>query len=165
MADVRIINVTNLKGIWADWLLKPDGTLDETEELVNIVKVALLTFALADVNDILPDLDSTDRCGWWGDVDAETIWDGWPIGAKIWLLSRAKITQAEASEGSTLTRAEMYCRVALQPMIDKRLCTAIDVEATKGSIERINVLIRLYRGPQQQIELRFQDLWDEIRII
>jgi hypothetical protein len=50
-------------------------------------------------------------------------------------------------------------------MIDKRLCTAIDVEATKGSIERINVLIRLYRGPQQQIELRFQDLWDEIRII
>jgi phage gp46-like protein len=163
MADIRVINVTNLKGIWADWLLKPDGSLDETEELVNIVKVALLTYALADPDDILPDPDSTDRCGWWGDLDAETIWDGWTIGAKIWLLKRAKITPAGAREGSTLARAEQYCRVALQPMIDKRLCTHIDVEATRGSIERINVLVRLYRGPQAQIELRFQNLWAEIR--
>ena len=156
MSDVRIINVTNLKGIWADWLLKPDGSLDETEELVNIVKLALLTFALADP-------DSTDRCGWWGDIDAETIWDGWPIGAKIWLLSRAKITPAEAREGSTLVRAEHYCRTALQPMIDRRICSNIEVEATRGSIERINVLVRVFRGPQSQIELRFQNLWDGIR--
>jgi len=83
MSDVRIINVTNLEGIWADWLLKPDATLDETEELVNIVKMALLTYALADVDDILPNPDSTDRCGWWGDFEAETIWDGWPIGAAL----------------------------------------------------------------------------------
>jgi len=163
MTDVRVINVTNLKGVWADWLLKPTGMLDETEELVNIVKIALLTFALADVDDILPDPDSTDRCGWWGDLDAETIWDGWPIGAKIWLLSRAKITPAEAREGSTLVRAEQYCRVALQPLIDRRICSHFDVEATRGSIERINVLIRVYRGPQAQVELRFQNLWDEIR--
>ena len=163
MADVRVVNVTNLAGIWADWLLKPDGTLDETEELVNIVKVALLTFALADRDDILPDPDSTDRCGWWGDLDAETIWDGWPIGAKIWLLSRSKITPAGAREGSTLVRAEQYCRIALQPLIDQRICSNIEVEATRGSIERINVLVRLFRGPREQIELRFQNLWDEIR--
>lgn len=165
MADVRIINVTNLAGIWADWLLKPDGSLDETEELVNIVKVALLTWGLAAADDILPDLDSTDRCGWWGDVDAETIWDGWPIGAKIWLLKRSKITPAEAREGSTLVRAEQYCRAALQPMIERRICTAIDVEATRASIERINVLVTVYRGRQEKIELRFQNLWDEIRNI
>jgi phage gp46-like protein len=165
MADVRIINVTNLAGIWADWLLKPDGSLDETEELVNIVKVALLTWGLAATDDILPDLDSTDRCGWWGDVDAETIWDGWPIGAKIWLLKRSKITPAEAREGSTLVRAEQYCRAALQPMIERRICTAIDVEATRASIERINVLVTVYRGRQEKIELRFQNLWDEIRNI
>jgi phage gp46-like protein len=163
MTDIRVINVTNLAGIWADWLLLPNNTLDETQELVNIVKVALLSFALADVDDILPDPDSTDRCGWWGDLDAETIWDGWPIGAKIWLLSRAKITPAEAKEGSTLARAEQYCRVALQPLIDKRICSQIDVEATRGSIERINVMVRVYRGPQLMVELRFQNLWDTIR--
>ena len=165
MADVRIINVTNLEGIWADWLLKPDATLDETEELVNVVKVALLTWALADPDDILPDPDSTDRCGWWGDVDAETIWDGWPIGAKIWLLSRVPITPAEAREGSTLARAEQYCRTALQPLIERRICTRIEVEATRGSIERINVLVKVYRGAERKIELRFQNLWDGITVI
>lgn len=165
MTDIRIINVTNLKGIWADWLLKPNNTLDESEELVNIVKVALLTFALAAPDDILPDPDSTDRCGWWGDMDAEDIWDGWPIGAKIWLLSRAKITPAEAKEGSTLIRAEQYCRVALQPMIDKQMCSAIDVQAMRAGIERIDVHIQVYRGPLLQIELRFQDLWYGIRTI
>jgi phage gp46-like protein len=163
MSDVRIINVTNLRGIWADWLLKPDNTLDESEELANIVKVALLTFGWADADDILPDPDSTDRCGWWGDLDAETIWDGWPIGAKIWLLSRAKITPAEAKEGATLTRAEQYCRIALQPMIDKQLCSHIDVVATRVSVERIDVAIQVYRGPTLQIDLRFQNLWTAIR--
>jgi phage gp46-like protein len=177
MADIRVVNKrfidgtgldlagnqVSLHALSTDWLLTPLNTLDETEELVNIVKVALLTFGLANTDDVLPDPDSEDRCGWWGDVDAETIWDGWPIGAKIWLLSRAKITPGEASEGSTLSRAEHYCRTALQPLIDRRICTRIDVEATKGSIEQINVLVRVYRGPLPQIELRFQNLWDEIR--
>jgi phage gp46-like protein len=163
MADVRIINVTNLKGIWADWLLKPDNSLDETEEIVNLVKVALLTWALADADDTLPDPDSTDRAGWWGDHEAETIWDGWPIGAKIWLLSRSKITPAEARDGSTLARVEQYCMIALAPLIEKRICSHIEVEATRASIERINVLVKVFRGPQRQIELRFQNLWDEIR--
>jgi len=178
MADIRVINIRDTDGtgpdlegnimslhaIWMDWLLKPDNTLDETEELVNVVKVALLTHALVEPDDILPDPDSTDRRGWWGDMDAETIWDGWPIGAKIWLLSRAKITPAEAREGSTLVRAEEYCRIALQPMIDRRMCRSIEVEATRGTIERINVSVRIYRGPLPQIELRFHDLWEEIRI-
>lgn len=163
MTDIRVVNVTDLGGIWADWLLKPDGTLDESEELANQVKVALLTFALADINDTLPDPDSTDRCGWWGDFDAETVWDGWPIGAKIWLLSRAKITPAEARDGSTLTRAEQYCRSALQPLIDKKICTAIDVEAVRNGVEQIDVTVVVYRGAQLQIELRFQNLWDEVR--
>ena len=47
MSDIRVINVTNLEGIWADWLLKSNNTLDESEQLANVVKVALLTFALA----------------------------------------------------------------------------------------------------------------------
>jgi phage gp46-like protein len=178
MTDIRVVNIrasdgtgrdlegntVSLHAIWMDWLLKPDNTLDETEELVNIVKVALLTHGLVDSDDVLPDPDSTDRRGWWGDMDAESIWDGWPIGAKIWLLSRAKITPAEAREGPTLVRAEEYCRIALQPMIDRRICSRVDVEATKGSDERINVMVRVYRGPLPQIELRFNYLWDEIGV-
>jgi phage gp46-like protein len=163
MSDIRVINVTNLEGIWADWLLKPDNTLDESEELANLVKVALLTWGLADINDTLPDPDSTDRCGWWGDFDAETIWDGWPIGAKIWLLSRAKIAPAEAQEGSTLVRAAHYCRIALQPLIDRRICSRIDVTAMRNDVEQIDIWIKVYRGPILQIELQFQNLWTGIR--
>jgi phage gp46-like protein len=162
MSEIRVINVTNLKGIWADWLLLPTDMLDEKEELVNIAKVALLTDALADTDDILPDPDATDRRGWWGDMDAESIWAGWPIGCKCWLLSRAKITPAEAREGSTLARAATYCMVALQPMIDQRICSHIDVVATRASIERINVSVKIYRGPLQLIELQFQNLWFNI---
>jgi phage gp46-like protein len=62
-----------------------------------------------------------------------------------------------------LSLAEQYCRVALQPLIDRRICSHIDVEATRASIERINVMIKVYRGPQLLIELRFQNLWDGIR--
>src|SRR4029077_13585412 len=116
MADIRIVSITDLEGIWADWLLKPDNMLDETEELVNIVKVALMTWGLAASDDIRPDPDSEDRCGWWGGFEAETIWDGWPIGAKLWLLSRSKIAPAESGDGSTLAMAEEYCRIALQPI-------------------------------------------------
>lgn len=163
MADIRIVSVTDLDGIWADWLLKPDNMLDETEELVNIAKVALMTWALAAPDDIRPDPDNEDRYGWWGDFDAETIWDGWPIGAKLWLLSRSKISPAESKDGSTLALAEQYCRVALQPLIDKKICSRFDVEATRSDISRIDVSVKIYRGPQLSIELRFQNLWDDIK--
>ena len=70
MSDIRIINVTNLEGVWADWLLLPNGSLDESEELANQVKVALLTHALASEDDVLPDLDDDDRRGWIGRAGA-----------------------------------------------------------------------------------------------
>ena len=163
MTDIRIINHTNLAGVWTDWLLLKNGILDTTEELVNVVKVALLTDSLSDIEEILPDPDSTDRRGWWGDLDAETIWTGWPIGCKCWLLKRAKINPAEASEGSTLVRAETYVRQALQPMIDQMICTAIDVSVTRIGKERIDVLVTVYRGPQADIQLQFQNLWTDMR--
>jgi phage gp46-like protein len=130
---------------------------------VNIVKVALMTWGLAASDDIRPDPDSEDRCGWWGDFEAETIWDGWPIGAKLWLLSRSKIAPAESGDGSTLAMAEEYCRIALQPIIDKRICSHIEVEASRVGVQQINVSVKVYRGPTLQIELRFQNLWDGIR--
>jgi phage gp46-like protein len=159
MTDIRIVNHTSVAGIWADLFLKPDGSLDQTQELVNTVKIALLTDALVDTTDILPDPDSSDRKGWWGDFEAETVWSGWPIGCKCWLLARAKITPAEAREGSTLSRAEAYVRMALQPMITNRICSAFTVEATRIGLSRINVLVTVYRGPETEIQLQFQSLW------
>jgi phage gp46-like protein len=165
MADPRIVQSTDLRMITeADWRLMPSGNLDEREELCNYVKVALMSDRVSTPGEILPDPDSTDRRGWWGDLDAQAIWNGWPIGSKCWLLMRAKIADSNSFEGDTVVRAESYCRDALQPLIDMRLCTAIDVEAARTGIDRIDVAITVFRGPEPEIQLIFQDMWRQLSV-
>jgi len=145
-----------------DWWLLGAGTLDETQALATAVIVALGTDRLATVTDILPDPDSSDRRGWWGDLDADVIWNGWPIGCRLWLLHREKITSAQAQQGSTLAKIKFMIQEALQPFIDIRLATAMLVDVERVDTQRINTLVRLYRGPKTAIELQFQILWQDI---
>lgn len=160
--DIKVVNVASLAGLWDDWLFT-SGRLDETEALANLVKVAFLTDRRSGDGEILPDPDSDDRRGWWGNYQAEEIWDGWPIGCKNWLLLRSKIVGSAAEEGSTLARVEQYCREALAPLVEKRICTHFDIEVERTERQRIDATIVIYRGPKKEIVLRFQDLWSEIR--
>jgi phage gp46-like protein len=162
MADVRIVSRADLKQTVSDWLLLKSGTLDESQELANYVKVALMTDRLSDLDEVRPDPDSDDRRGWWGDMDAQEIWSGWPIGTKNWLLTRAKIVDSAAWEGATVARAENYTREALQPLIDLNMCSSIDVVATQTDTSEIVVQVVIYRGNLPEIELTFQNLWQEI---
>lgn len=143
-----------------DWSLLDDGTLDDTQALATAVIVALGTDRLAEESDILPDPDSSDRRGWWGDLDADLIWDGWPIGSRLWLLQRDKIDGPGSQRGATTVRVEHYIREAIQPFLDRRIGSAMYVEATRIGRERIDALIRIYRGPTLEIELRYQVLWE-----
>ena len=63
--DIRLIqnNLFPKYSVTLDWSLLPDGTLDDTRALATSVCVALGTNGLADVNEALPDPDSTNRCG------------------------------------------------------------------------------------------------------
>ena len=99
-------------------MLLGDGTLDDTQALATAVIVALGTDRLAAPDDILPDPDCTDRAGWWGDMDAEELFNGWPIGTRLWLLKRAKIVGPEDPEGATVARVEQYISEAIQPFVD-----------------------------------------------
>jgi|SRR5262245_14577190 len=165
MPDVRLVQLSEFPyqtEVSVDWLLLNDGTLDDTQALATAVIVALGTDRLADINDILPDPDSTDRRGWWGDLDAETIWQGWPIGCRLWLLKRDKIVGAEAYQGATVTRVRHYIYEALQPFLDLRIASRMEVEVARIDTQRIDALIRLFRGPELAIELRYQVLWDDI---
>lgn len=153
---------TTYGGPTMDFLMKDYGALDESEQLATAIRVALGTDRLADMQEVLPDPDSSDRKGWWGDLDAEAIWGGWPIGTRAWLLSRAKILDIPSAEGSTLLRAEQYTREALQPFIDRRIATYVTVQARRTDLERIEVEVVMYRGPEDEINLRYQYLWDEI---
>jgi phage gp46-like protein len=150
-----------LPGTLTDWLQSPQG-LSEEEELATAVRVALLTDALASETDTLPDPDSTDRRGWWGDLDAEEIWNGWPIGCKNWLLMRVGITDANSIEGSTVMRCEQYTREALRPFIIRGIATAVDVKAARVGRQEIDVFVTMYRGPKQAIQMQFAYLWDQV---
>jgi phage gp46-like protein len=161
MTDIRVIQIKSFLEITLDWLMTPLDMLDETQELATAVIVALGTDRLALVDDLLPDPDSDDRRGWWGDIDAEVIWAGWTIGTRCWLLRRSKITGPEAAQGSTVALADLYVWEALQPFVDKRIASAIDVQAARVERERIDVHAIIYRGPLPAIELRYQGLWTD----
>jgi phage gp46-like protein len=165
MPDIRLVQrgeFPQQTEVSVDWLLLDDGTLDETQALATAVIVALGTDRLAATTDILPDPDSTDRRGWWGDLDSDIIWNGWPIGCRLWLLSREKITGSDAFQGSTLVRIKFYIQEALQPFIDRRIASSMFIDVERADRQRINALVRLYRGPKTAIELQFQILWQGI---
>jgi phage gp46-like protein len=163
--DIRLVqnNQFPAYSVTLDWQLLGDGTLDDSESLQTAVAVALGTNALADVDDILPDPDSTDRQGWWGDMDADVIWSAWPIGTKLWLLSRSAILGPESKFGSTQGWANDYICAALQPFVDRKICSSFEVVSLRVDRQRIDVLIRLYRGPKSAIQLMYQILWQGIR--
>ena len=164
MPDIRLVqNLAFPKySVTIDWNLLDDGTLDTDQQLATAVIVALGTDALASREDLLPDPDSTDRAGWWGDLEAEQIWNGWPIGCKLWLLRRSKIEGAESERGPTVVRVEQYIRTAIQPFIDRRIASRMHVDVERIGVETIGALVRLYRGPRLAVDLRYEILWEDI---
>ena len=164
MPDIRLVQDPRWPrySVSVDWSLLDDGTLDDTQALASAVIVALGTDRLALPGDILPDPDSTDRAGWWGDLDAAELFNGWPIGSRLWLLRRTKIVGPEDLEGATIARVEDYISEAIQPFVDMKIATSFDVQAQRVGVERIDALVILYRGPTTPVELRFAVLWDEI---
>lgn len=167
MPDIRLIQDTSWPrySVSVDWSLLGDGTLDDDQALATAVVLALGTDALAAPDDILPDPDSTDRAGWWGDLDAQEIWDGWPIGSRLWLLRRSKISGPMDVHGASTTLVEQYISEAIQPFVDQRIASRFYVAAERVGRERIDAVVRIYRGPGAPIDLRFQVLWDDIERI
>jgi phage gp46-like protein len=162
MPDIRLYQHGSPYQYRIDWVLLSDGTLDTTDALATAVTMALGTDRLALPSDLLPDPDSNDRMGWWGDLDADQIWGGWPVGSRLWLLARSKIVGTEARGGATVTLVEQYIREALHPFLDLKIASQLEVRAVRVGMERIDALIRLYRGPSLEVELRYQVLWNEM---
>jgi phage gp46-like protein len=148
--------------ITIDWVLRDDGTLDDTQALATAIVVALGTNSLASIDDQLPDPDSTDRCGWWGDLDADIIWNAWPIGSKLWLMRRAAIESMQSRRGATVARIKGYIQEAIQPFVDNKIISTFDAYVERVDKQRIDSLIRLFKGPVPVIDLRYTIAWDEL---
>jgi phage gp46-like protein len=145
-----------------DWLMTDRNLIADGYDLQSAMIVALGTDMLAPIDDELPDPDATDRRGWWGDLDADELWNGWPVGCLLWLLVRQKITGVGAKQGSTMAKADGYTRDAMRPFTEHRIASRIDVEADQMAIDRIDVSVVIYRGPEPEIELRYSELWDDL---
>lgn len=139
--------------ITGDWILK-GATLDDTNEIVTAVAVALFTHRTARIDDALPDPRDTDRRGVWSDHEAQEIHGGWPVGSRLWLLSREKQTER------TRQRAETYIEEAMQPFVDIELIDGFDLTVEWFEPEKLGAEIVLHRGPKGSIAVRFERLWD-----
>ena len=164
-ADIRFLQQLDFPAyaVTLDWLMNDMNLIADGLDLQSAVIVALGTDALAPVDEPLPDPDATDRRGWWGDLDADVIWGGWPIGCLLWLLSRAKVTDALAKGGSTLARADGWTRDAMKPFVDNLIASQIDTLPEQIGRDRIDIGVVIYRGPDAAINLRYSELWDELR--
>ena len=162
--DIRYLQQLDFPGyaVELDWLTNDLNLLVDGYDLQSAVIVALGTDALAPPDEELPDFDSTDRRGWWGDMDADEIWQGWPVGCLLWLLHRAKITGPGARAGSTLAKAEGWTRQAMDPFVERLIASSVDVVAEPVGIDRIDVAVTLFRGPERAISLRYAEMWDEL---
>ena len=164
MASLRLIAKTGLKtDVTIDLLFAPKPGPDSDIALARAVLVALNTDRLALQDDSLPNPRDDNRRGWWGDLNAKTIWGGWPIGTRLWLLTRAKITDANAAQGSTLARAQTYIAEALQPFVDAGICssfsTSLSVLTGPSGDYGITGTITMVRGPKSAISLQYESLW------
>jgi phage gp46-like protein len=164
--DVRFLQQLDFPAyaVELDWLLSDQNLVADGYDLQSAVIIALGTDALAPIDEPLPGLPGPiveDRRGWWGDMDAEEIWGGWPVGCLLWLLKRSKIVGVEAFGGATLAKADGWTRDALRPFKQRRIASDIAVDAEQIDRQRIDVAVAVYRGPDV-IELRYSELWDDL---
>lgn len=150
------------EAITADWLLG-ENSFEGSDELIAQAIIAIGADSRADESDRLPDPDSIDRRGWWADTDAELLHDGWPVGCRLWILDRAKITSIGAAEGALAGRIHEYLRQAFEPFRQKRIITRYTIEVERTGLNSMAADVNLYRGDRAEIALRFQDLWSGIK--
>jgi len=160
--DIKLIPVNTVDVMTFDWLQTSTGLLEEDAELVTAFLVAIFTDAAANASDAPPDPRSNDLRGWWGDLDSDVIWNGWPIGSKLWLLTRAKIVDQMAREGATIARVQQYLYACLTPFVTAGICSKVVVTAQQDTEARIVAQATMYRGPKSAIQLQFLPLWSEL---
>ncbi len=151
MADIRVVWSPELMA--GDWLLQGRG-LDTAREIPTALACAYFSDRLAMPDDPLPYLESSRR-GWWGDTDAGELHGGWPIGSRVWTLSREKQLP------ETRNRMMEYLREATDPFVEIGLFTHYTLEVDWFGPGRLGAEVTCF-GAFGSISVRFEDLWAEL---
>lgn len=128
--------------------------LAQDEGLKNAILISLFTDARANSDDKLP-TQTNDLRGWWGDAFASEI-NGVarPIGSKLWLLKRSKITS------ETILKVQDYGNEALKWLVSDGIAKAVNCQAIRQGQSQINIEIQITR-PDGKI-IKFERLWDSV---
>lgn len=142
------------RGFGGDWLLQPPA-LAEDSGLYTAIVLSLFTDRLAGEGDVLPDGAARSRRGWWADAYAETPGD--LIGSHLWLLSREKL------QPQALRRAEEYCQVALQWLVEDGIARSVAVQAEVVAGRElqgvVGLTVTVTRSAQPVASYRFEAFW------
>src|SRR5260363_407074 len=115
----------------------------EVSDLQLAVMISLFTGRQARPDDVIPD-GSTDARGWWGKPN---------IGSRLWLLARAKATEA------TRQQARDYMTEALQWLIDDGAVALFEIDTGYSRSGRLDAQIIAYRQDGTTHAMRFEWAW------
>lgn len=116
-------------------------------DLDTALLLSLFSDRTAAADDKLPDA-TNDRRGWWGDI-GETV----PIGSRLWLLDRAKLSKA------TPLAAADYIKEALQWMLDDGVAAQIDVLTEVQLPSMLAAQITIHRQNGVKVATSFAWVW------
>lgn len=127
---------------------------DSLGELESAVIISLFSWRRAKEDDNIE--PNQPREGWWGDKAESEENISYPIGSRLWLLRREKITPA------IIQNAVDYAKEALQWLVDDGIVSSVDISTELSESHKLSLLVMLYRNGAEEAGLRFYDLWNEI---
>ena len=141
--------------LWNPALISGDWSLVGTNlatgnALETAVLISLFTDRLANPDDAIPD-GTNDPRGWVGDL-GQTV----PIGSRLWLLSRSKLTPALAPIVKTMAAD------ALQWLIDDSVVAKFDIITKVVLPNRLNMQIIAYKQDGTKIAMDFTHAWSGV---
>ncbi|MTK12712.1 MAG: hypothetical protein F8N39_11685 [Clostridiaceae bacterium] len=139
-------NVTLASGDWRIANLQ----LASGDDLQTAVLISLFTDRVANTDDVIPD-GTGDPRGWWGDA-GETV----PIGSRLWLLERAKLTKATANA------AVGYATEALQWLLDDGVASAVSVTAEIKAPNMLGLQVTVARANGIRAAMNFDWAWNGV---
>jgi len=128
--------------------------LDSDEPLIRAVTISLFTWRRANPDDDLP---GDQRMGWWGDSFPVVPNDR--IGSRLWLLSRAKLTN------DTVLRAKEYADEALEWLVKDGIASRVVVESERQGLSTLALACRVYKSDgTRPLDIRFTDVWEFLNV-
>jgi phage gp46-like protein len=143
--------MTDITTVWnstqsiGDWQAS-QGDLLSGNDLETAILISLFTDRLARTDD---DYDGSDRRGWWGDTSAD-----YPIGSRLWLIKRQKLTTAIAS------KAEDYATEALQWLIDDGVVASVSITTQIVYPSRLYMQIVFFKPDGTSPTFKYSWAWE-----